>query len=220
MPIVFYHGHHPWRAATELSQLMLSPPDGLERFQANQKYLLIDQRHDSDRGDIVSLLFDVLRASTEAEIHVAAIAFAKRMRQADLASVRDSLANWLQLTLQDDLGGANLDIEEDFAMPPKRKFRFEEVFNDEFFEELKKGPEESRQLGLEQGIQEGRQQGVQQGLQQGELLALRDVLDDLLTGDVPAAAAPKIAEADSSQLRAWIKSLIAGVSPQQLFAEG
>ena len=57
-------------------------------------------------------------------------------------------------------------------------------------------------------------------MQQGELLALRNVLDDLLVGDVPEEAGRKIADADSSQLRAWIKSLTGGASPRQVFAEG
>ncbi|WP_373991437.1 hypothetical protein [Duganella sp. BuS-21] len=58
-------------------------------------------------------------------------------------------------------------------------------------------------------------------MQQGELRALREVLNDLLEGDaLRHEAAPKIALADSMQLRAWIKSLIGGASPRQLFAEG
>jgi hypothetical protein len=54
---------------------------------------------------------------------------------------------------------------------------------------------------------------LQQGIQQGELLALRNVLGDLLVGDVPEDAGRRIADADSGQLRAWINSLIGGASP-------
>lgn len=208
LPIVFYHGRRPWHAVIELADLTLPPPDGLAQFQAQQRYLLIDQHHDAARGDIVSLLFGVLRATTDAEVRAAAIAFAGRMQQPDLESARTSLTNWLQLTLIDGVGDANLNIEEDLAMPPKPKYTFEEVFNDEFFARLMTGPDEARR------------QGVEQGMQQGELLALRNVLGDLLVGDVPEEAGRKIADADSGQLRAWIKSLTAGASPRQLFAEG
>lgn len=30
LPIVLYHGRRPWRASTDLSTLMLAPPEGLE----------------------------------------------------------------------------------------------------------------------------------------------------------------------------------------------
>ncbi|MHA4870616.1 hypothetical protein ACXZ1M_23270 [Duganella sp. PWIR1] len=73
----------------------------------------------------------------------------------------------------------------------------------------------------EEALQEGIQQGMQQGMQQGELRALRAVLNDLLEDDgARDEAAPKIEGADSTQLRAWIKSLIGGASPRQVFAEG
>jgi hypothetical protein len=73
---------------------------------------------------------------------------------------------------------------------------------------------------LLQPHEEALQEGIQQGMQQGELLALRGVLKDLLPGDVPAETDLKIADADNGQLRAWIKSLIGGASPRQVFAEG
>lgn len=69
LPIVLYHGHRLWHAATELAQLMLPPPARLERFQANQQYLPIDQHHDGARGNIVALLFRLLYSRTEAELH-------------------------------------------------------------------------------------------------------------------------------------------------------
>jgi hypothetical protein len=91
LPIVLYHGRRPWRAATELAQLMLPPPAGLERLQANQQYMLIDQHRDHMRGDIVGLLFRLLRSRTEDELSAAASAVTERVRQPDMAPARISL---------------------------------------------------------------------------------------------------------------------------------
>lgn len=213
LPIVLYHGRQPWRAATTLVQLMLPPPTGLERFHSGLQYLLIDQHHQGTRGDIVSLIFRVLRCRSEAELRLAAEVFAARMRQPDLAPVRETLKNWLQLTLQDDVDKPNMDLEEDDAMPARKKFKFNDVFTDEFIERLLQPRED--------GVKEGLQAGILQGMQQGERVALQRLLSDLLKDcGMPAGAEPRIAEADTSQLSDWIKALFGGASPRQLFAEG
>ncbi|SHN31476.1 hypothetical protein SAMN05192549_107176 [Duganella sacchari] len=94
-----------------------------------------------------------------------------------------------------------------------RNFKLADVFTDEFFDRLFQPLEEAKQEGV--------QEGLKQGAQQGERQALQGVLSDLIeAGDTPADAANRIAEADSDQLRLWIKSLARGTSPRQLFAEG
>lgn len=234
LPIVLYHGRRPWRAATELARLMLVPPIGLERYQANQQYLLIDRHHAGARGDIVSLLFDLLQSRSEVEMRAAIDALTKRVRQPDMAAVRESLMNWLQLTLQDASSDTSMNVEEGFVMEMERKFTFKEMFDPQMFERprkeghelgLKEGREEGRQQGLQEGRQEGRREGLQEGLQEGrlagELLALRGVLRSLLANaDLPPEAVAKIGTADSHQLNDWIKALFGGASPRQLFAEG
>lgn len=95
--------------------------------------------------------------------------------------------------------------EEDLIMRSEKKPYVRGLITEDFVKKLLQPHEES----------------LQQGIQQGERLALQDVLQDLLAAEgVAADLAPKIAEADSSQLRAWTKSLIGGASPRQLFAEG
>jgi predicted transposase/invertase (TIGR01784 family) len=213
LPIVLYHGRRPWRAATTLAQLMLPPPAGLERFQPGLQYVLVDQHHHGARGDIVHLLFRVLRCRTEPELWLAVEEFAMRMRQPDLKPIRETLRNWLQLTLQDELGETKMDLEEDDAMPAERKYKLNDVLTDEFLDRLLQPREE--------GLKEGLQAGIQQGMRQGERAALQRLLTDLLAGaGMPAPAGSMIAEADSSQLNDWIKALFEGASPRQLFAEG
>jgi predicted transposase/invertase (TIGR01784 family) len=218
LPIVLYHGRRPWRAAIELAELTLSPPEGLARFQAQQQYLLIDRHHDERRSDIVALLFRLLGARTEAEMRAAVNAVAARVRQPDLASARESLVRWIRLTLQEASGVTSIDLEEGYAMEFERKFTIKEMFDPDMFERPRR---EAREAGLVEGRAEGRQEGRQQGQQQGELLALQSVLRNVLPGaDMTADIAEQIAAADAAQLNAWIRALFAGASPRQVFAEG
>ncbi|SDH53572.1 MULTISPECIES: Rpn family recombination-promoting nuclease/putative transposase [unclassified Duganella] len=250
LPIVLYHGRSPWHAATQLAELMLPAPAGLEHFQASQQYLLIDQHHAGVRADIVSLLFRLLSAGTDAEMRDTLDAVAERIRQRDMDTARESLTRWIQLTLQDAAVQTSMDLEEAFTMKMRRKFTYDEMFDPGMFERpiekaraqaiiegleqgrqqglaegrqegLQEGRQEGLQEGRQQGRQEGRQQGRQEGRQDGERLALGRVLIAVL-GEYAQSpqAAAVISAADAEQLNRWIEALFKGVSPQQLLAEG
>ncbi len=42
-PVVLYNGEQRWNAATELKELIFSPPGGLERYLPSLKYLILDE---------------------------------------------------------------------------------------------------------------------------------------------------------------------------------
>lgn len=216
LPVVLYHGRRAWTATTELAELMLPPPTGLERFQPGQSYLLIDRHHSAVHSNIVALLFRVLRARSEQQMRAAAEVFLQRVSRPDLEPARASLERWLRLTLQADFENTNMDLEEVFAMKPV-KHKLGELLPPDFFTNMLKPNEEAMRQGRQLGIE----QGMQQGLEQGHRQALQEVIAELLDGkDTPSGAAEKIARADHDQLRAWIKALFDGASPRQLFAEG
>lgn len=244
LPIVLYHGHTPWHAATGMGQLMLPAPEGLERFQPALRYLLVDRHHEQGHGGIVGLLFQLLSADTDVEMRLAIDAIAERVRAPDMDAARDSLVRWLRLTLQDASLQTSMDLEEGFTMGMQRKFTFEEMFDPGMFERpiakareqaiiegREQGLSEGRQQGLsegrQQGLLEGLQQGLQEGIQQGrqagredgERMALRRVVRSLLTED---SATPEveamITAANSEQLNGWIEALLKGASPRQVFA--
>jgi len=220
LPIVLYRGRRPWRSATDLAQLMWPAPDGLQHLQAQQKYLLIDQHHcgtaDMD-GNVVTILFRLMRARTDAEMRAALALFVDRMKRPDMQAARDSLTRWLGMTLQEEFSETSMDIEEGPAMLFDKKFkRYEDLLE---YEAIEKGRVRGRQEGREEGRQEGREVGLEEGLRVGYRIALRELLQELLNGDsVSAEVREKISAADSKQLQAWIKSLVKGVRPQELFS--
>jgi hypothetical protein len=204
LPIVLYHGHAPWHAATGMAQLMLPAPAGLERFQPSQHYLLIDRHHGHGHGGIVGLLFQLLSAGTDVAMRLAIDAIAERIRAPDMDAARDSLVRWLRLTLQEASPQTSMDLEEGFTMGMQRKFTFEEMFDPGMFE---------------RPIAKAREQAFSEGLEEGERIALRRMVHSLLSEDsaTPEVAA-MIAAANTEQLNGWIAALLKGVSPRQVFA--
>jgi hypothetical protein len=43
LPLVLYNGQHPWTAKTEVNDLIVPPPGGLERYQPRLQYLLLEE---------------------------------------------------------------------------------------------------------------------------------------------------------------------------------
>lgn len=220
LPVVLYSGRQPWRAATELAELSLPPPDGLEAYQPKQKYLLVEQRWNQSvdvHSNVLAIVFKLLRAQSDAELRAALKLFAERVKAPDLQPARESLLRWLQTTLRLEFSELNVDMEEKMGILFDQRFkRYEDLLE---YEAIEKG----RKKGILEGRQEGLDEGLQQGLQQG----LREVLQDLLQLDdqgnqsqLQSHIAEKINAANPDQLREWIKSLARGANPRQLFGGG
>lgn len=214
LPIVLYHGRKPWRASTDLAELMLPPPEGLERFQPSQRYLLIDHRRNlgaDGRSNVLAMLFRLMRSHTDAQMREALDAIVERMKMPDMLQARESLSRWIQSVLQNEFCNTNISLEEGPAMLFDQRFkRYEDLLE---YEAIERGRVKGREEGREEGRQEGRQEGVR--------LALQDVLQTLLSdrqADLPPDTDGKIQAAGEEELRGWIRSLVKGAKPQQLFA--
>jgi predicted transposase/invertase (TIGR01784 family) len=228
IPVVLYSGRRPWRAATELAELTLPPPEGLEAFQPRQKYLLVEQRWNQSvdvHSNVLAIIFQLLRSTNDADLRAALRLFAERVKAPDLQPARASLMRWLQSTLRLEFSELDVDTEEKMDILFNQRFkRYEDLLE---YEAIEKGRKKGHQEGLAEGLDEGRQQGIQQGMQQGMQQGLRLALQDILQlsdpnngGELPGYIAEKIHVADIDQLSEWIKSLARGVPPRQLFGPG
>lgn len=229
IPVVLYSGSKPWRAATDIADLMLAPPQGLEDFQPHQKYFLIEQRNPADelRSNVLALVFQVLCSKNDHEMRSRLAMFFERIKEPDMSSARASLTQWMRSTLQNEFSEMDWDIEEVPVMLFDQKFkRYEDLLE---FEAIERGRVKGRVEGLEEGLLEGRakgkQEGRQEGRQEGGHDALRTTLQDVLKiaeeaggRTFPPDVFEKIAAANAEQLRAWIGLLFRGQDPQQLFA--
>ena len=203
LPVVLYHGRKPWSASTDLTKLMLPPPEGLERFQPRQHYLLIDQHRNvgaDGRSNVLAILFRLMRSHTDEEMREALRAFADRMKLPDMLRARDSLVRWVQVVLRDEFCETDLSLEEGPAMLFDKRFKkYEDLLEYE---------------AIERGRAKGRVEGAR--------LMLQDMLQDMTAdwpGELPGDIDEKISAADVPQLRRWLKLLVSGAKPQQVFAE-
>jgi hypothetical protein len=202
LPVVLYHGRKPWRASTDLTKLMLPPPEGLERFQPSQHYLLIDQHRNvsaDGRSNVLAILFRLMRSHTDEQLREVLSVFAERMKLPDMLRARDSLVRWVQAVLRDEFCETNISMEEGPAMLFNKRFKkYEDLLEFE-------------------AIERGRAKGRAEGLR----LALQDVLQTVTADSsdgLPADMDEKISAADVKQLRRWLKLLVGGATPQQVFA--
>lgn len=162
-------------------------------------------------SNVLALLFRLLRSHTDAQMREALSAFVERVKQPDMAPVRDSLDRWVQAVLQDEFRDTNMSLKEEPAMLFNQRFRkYEDLLE---YEAIKRGRRAGRREGKLEGRQEGRQEGVR--------LALQDILQTLASDDrqeLPADIVEKISAADVEQLRNWIRLLVGGARPRQVFA--
>lgn len=209
LPVVLYHGRKPWRASTDLTKLMLPPPEGLERFQPSQHYLLIDQHRNlggDGQSNVLSILFRLMRSRTDAQMRDALSVFAQRMKSPDMLRARDSLMRWVRAVLQDEFCETDISLEEGPIMLFDQRFKkYEDLLEYE---------------AIERGRARGKEEGRQEGRQEGALLALRGVVQSLVSdsqGMLSVDLGERILAADEDELRGWIKSLASGAKPRQLF---
>lgn len=204
LPIVLYHGRKPWRASTDLADLMLRPPEGLERFQPHQHYLLIDQQVNlgaDDQSNVLTILFRLMRSRSDAEMRDALGAFVERMTSPDMLRARDSLIRWVQSVLQEEFHDITLRLEEgpEMSILFNRRFKtYEDLLEYE---------------AIERGRVKGREEGAVTALQEIVRSLVADGRDEL-----PPDLDEKISQAKVDELKGWIKLLASGAKPQQIFA--
>ncbi|MBP1205117.1 hypothetical protein JOD97_003159 [Duganella sp. 1411] len=199
LPIVLYHGRAAWRASTDLANLMLAPPEGMEQFQPQQKYMLIDQHRNKiadHRSNIVSMLFGLLRSRSAPEMRTLLSSLSERMKAPEMQLVRGSIERWVRSTLQDEFRGSSMFAQtEGPAMLFNRRFKtFEELFE---YEALQRGCAKGLRMAIEEMLQASMPAGGAQP---------------------PPEVAERLAAADVPQLKRWLKSLARGSRPRSLFA--
>ena len=109
-PVVFYHGEPAWEAATELADVLATPPDELAPYQPSQSYFLIDQRRFDQEAlaknpTVLAQLFR-LELSEGSEVSVNVLrTLASWMLQAEQTPLRQSVDLWIRHLLRHRFGG-------------------------------------------------------------------------------------------------------------------
>src|SRR5690606_7436310 len=111
LPIVLYNGLPRWKSATNLSELLLAPPEGLEPWQPAQRYLLIDENAlDTNRLDgrrnLAAALFRLEHSRSLEDLRRVVVSLMGWLGTEQQAPLRQSLKRWtlrlLRRKMQDE----------------------------------------------------------------------------------------------------------------------
>ncbi|HEX8612459.1 MAG TPA: Rpn family recombination-promoting nuclease/putative transposase [Telluria sp.] len=188
LPLVFYNGVPRWSASMDLATLLMDAPAELAPFQPSQRYVLIDQqRLDTAaleaNATLLALLFR-MELSSASEIQNKVLpALVTWFKDAPQTSLMRSVEVWLEslASRRGEPASFAFDSLEEVADMERKFATWAEEFEDI---------------------------GFQKGNAEGQVVALRGMLTHLLRkrfGDLPEAAAQRIATATQAELELWFE---------------
>ena len=210
LPVVLYNGKLRWHAPMDLARLLEPPPPGLERFQPNQSYLLIDEgAYDPDSLDptssLVAALFRLEHHRSIEEMVEFADVFKGWLDQPEQARMRTAGMEWLDRRLKTWSPEAAPGIK---ALLEGHKMD-NTISN--YYEEWK-------QRHHQAGVTEGVRQGVVRGVTQGEQILLLRQLHRRF-GELPEATRQRLEQASTDELETWADRVLDADSLEQVFGD-
>lgn len=201
LPVVLYNGDAPWQAATTLAGLREPElPAGLERFQPELAYLLLDEGRIAEHPDpalrnLAAALFQLEFSPTPE----------------DFRRVWDRLFDWLSHPAQDGLRRA--------FVTWANRIGLRRHLPDIALGALQDAQEISTMLGENSTdwSLKWKQQGIQQGAQQGERQLLLRQLKRRFGSPLPDWVEPRLQAADTRQLEAWGEAFVDARSLEEVF---
>jgi len=210
LPVVLYTGERRWHAPTEVRSLIQPPPEGLERFQPDQSFLLINEgaysAHDRQPLDnLVAALFRLEHHRSSDEVAGVLQLLVKWLEGPEQACLRRSYLEWLRRRLPKWFPGETFpemhDLQEAYEMITNR------------FEEWK---ERQRLVGVQQGMQQGVERGIERGRLEGERALVLRLIQHRF-GELPAALRLRLEGASQSELEHLADRVLDATSLDDLF---
>jgi len=208
LPLVFYNGDAPWSAGLNLADLIMSAPPGLAKFQAHQRYCLVDQqRLDraglADKSGLLAMIFRLELSDSPAV----------------LLEILPTLECWWTAHEQTPLRQAVLLWVERLV---KREY-FEVVGIDSFqMREVTGMGARKFATWTDEAKYRGRQEGLAEGLAEGSRIGLINGLKtviELRFGAVPESLVEKIRQIEPGDVERWIARALQADSLAALFAD-
>lgn len=178
MPIVLYNGSRRWDAPTEVADLIVPAPGGLERYRPRLKYFLLDEGRNADSElsplrNLAAALFRIENSRTPHDVEQVVAALVTWLQAPEQTSLRRAFTVWLKrVFLPGKLPGVELDSINDL----------EEV-----------------QSMLAERITEWTEDWKRQGRQEGEAALLQRQLE-LRFGPLDETSRARIRRADAETL--------------------
>jgi hypothetical protein len=215
LPLVFYNGAAAWTAPTELGAAIVPGPDQLVPFQAQQRYVLVDQRRLdpatlADKRGVLAMLFRLELSELPQVVLEILPLLGAWLRHDDQAPLQRSVAAWVEQVLLRQFNDpglvALLDANKEAAMGRKFETWYEYV--------------------EDQGMQKGIQKGIERGMQEASAHAsdaMRRALTHILDkrfGEDAGLIVPRLERASVDELAQWLERAVDTPSLQALLANG
>ena len=212
LPIVLYNGAKPWRAATDLADLLASAPEGLRDLQPAQRYLLIAEREyppeslDS-KTNLVAALFRLEHSRTSRDMERVLLSLSEWLAHPKYASLRrdfSQFASWqLRRKVKDPTIPETADLLEIRSMLEERGMEWWEQWK---LEGRREGRLEGMFEGKREGRREGKLEGMLEGKREGILVGEARLLHRLLErrfGSLPTWVEARLPKAVEEDLVRW-----------------
>lgn len=207
LPIVLYNGKPRWSAATEIGEVIDTPPGRLRDFAPRLKYLLLDEGAIDESGpwalkNLAAAMFRLEKSRNLEQLADAVGALVDWLGAPDQAGIRRAFTVWLRRTLL-----------------PKRLTAPNLPYMGELLE-IKTMLAESVKEWTQQWLQQGMQQGMQQGEAKGKAEGMHLLLERQLArrfGPLGEEAHRRLAAASIEQLEAWAERIFDAASLDALF---
>jgi len=213
LPIVLYNGDARWTAATDVADLIPTPPGLVAQYIPRHSFLLIEQNRyaDEDLADKRNLVAAMMRIEHAAkpEDLPQVVRLIQRLVEDNPELERD-MTTWIATVLSHRSGGA-------LVLPEMRNLKELRMTLDHRFEVWARGHEQrGLERGLLEGRQEGRLEGLQAGLQKGEQLVLQKLLTKRF-GPLPAEVLGHLNSASTEQIDTWVDRVLDAGSLEEVF---
>ena len=199
-PVVLYNGEKRWDAATELKDLIVHLPGGLEHYLPSMKYLILDEGN-----------YDLSELTPLKNLVAAIFRLENSNSQDDIIEVISNLIEWLSTPEQARL-------RRSFSLWINRVLRPTSNFGTSTLE-LNDLVEIKTMLAnrISQWIREGEVRGEAKGEIKGEVKTLLKQLT-LKFGTLPEGLEQQVNSADKTQLDFWIERVLTADTLDEIFS--
>ena len=201
-PLVLYNGEKRWDAATELKDLIVSLPGGLEDYRPSLKYLLLDEgsyAHEQlvPLKNLVAAIFRLENARSPDEIVEVISHLMDWLQGPEQTRIRRSFTIWIKRVLlaadPDPASAESLnDLTEIKTMLRQRVSEWTREWEQQ-------GWTKGMEKGLEKGMEKGIEQGLEEGVEKGEKSLLIRLVVRRFGPDIGVQAQLKIEALPSAQ---------------------
>ena len=225
LPLVLYNGQRSWSAATDIAELVMPVPGGLERYRPRLHYLLLDEGRvafNAQPGsrNLAAAVFQLERSRSPDDIVEVISALLEWLNTPQQLRLRRAFTVWLnRVLLPRRLPGQIIpavnELQEVRAMLSDRVEEWTRSWREQGIEA---GRKEGIAIGLEEGRQEGRKEGRQEGRQEGECLLLLRLLERKF-GPLTTAQRQRVESSDADTLLDWGERVLIADTVDDVFED-